>query len=213
MCSGRGLRAARWTRWCSTWSVSRPSTHFAHIGVLCCTEDDEPIEVKDGETLTEAAERASSELVEKKAGRLVLGDIDLFRDRASNWLKTDGGVWFVPVREADFFLWRGPDGTYTVGRQPKGGGKAERLMDGVTLEAGMSWAELAASDEDDSISSRTSSWRKGSRKPSDAQISFAAGYGIKDAASMSKRELSDKISVTLASRSLDRRFAPRKETA
>lgn len=185
---------------------------LAHIGVLCCTEDEEPVEVKDGETLTEAAERASSELKDKKVGRLVLGDIDLFRDRSTNWLKTEGGVWFIPVREADFFLWAAPDGTYSVGRQPKAGGRAERLMEGVTLEAGMSWSELAAFDEDASISGRTSSWRKGNQKPSEAQIGKARGIGIGEPETMTKRDLSDKISIRLASRSLDRRFAPRKDS-
>lgn len=185
---------------------------LAHVGSLDTGETDElpPVEMEEGESLMEAVARREKTLVN---GRLVLGDIDLFRDRSSNWLKTEAGVWFVPVREADFFLWAAPDGTYSVGRQAKGGGKAERLMEGVTLESGLQWAELAALDEDSSISSRTSSWRKGNQKPSDGQISFAAMQGIKDPASMTKRDLSDAISVRLASRSLDRRFAPKKESA
>lgn len=184
---------------------------LAHVGSLDTGETDDlpPVEMEEGESLMEAVARREKTLVN---GRLVLGDIDLFRDRSTNWLKTEGGVWFIPVREADFFLWSAPDGTYSVGRQPKGGGRAERLMEGVTLEAGMSWSELAALDEDASISGRTSSWRKGNQKPSDAQIGMARGIGIGEPETMTKRDLSDKISIRLASRSLDRRFAPRKDS-
>jgi superfamily II DNA or RNA helicase len=184
---------------------------LAHVGSLTTSSDDDekPLELREDETLLEAIQRREKTLVH---GKLVLGDIDLFRDRSTNWLRTDGGVWFISTTLLTYFLWQDATGAYTVGVQPKQGGKAERLYDGLTLEAAMAWAETEATDEDPSLALRAASWRKGNRAPSDGQVSFARGLGIAEPETMTKRDLSDQISIKVASRSLDRRFAPRNQT-
>jgi len=110
-------------------------------------------------------------------GELVAEEVDLFADSDSAWLQTDGGVWFVPTREAYWFLAHPPnEGGFRLGRIPANGGKAYWAERELTLEAGMAWAERYATDEDHSISSRSASWRKS--KPSEAMIRKARSLGI-----------------------------------
>jgi len=110
-------------------------------------------------------------------GELVAEEVDLFGDSDSSWLQTDGAVWFIPTREAYWFLAHPPnEGGFRLGRIPAGGGKTYWAERELTLEAGMAWAERYAGDEDPSISSRNASWRKS--KPSLAMAAKAQRLGI-----------------------------------
>jgi len=136
-------------------------------------------------------------------------DADLFASSRSAWLRTHAGTWFVPTKESTYFLWpeNGSD-LFTVGRHP-GRGKAERLFYGMTLEYAMAYAEDLAEDEDPSISKRQAPWRrKGGQagRPSPEQVQFARRLGLVfDPELVGKAELSDSISVAVASRLLDRK--------
>jgi len=136
-------------------------------------------------------------------------DADLFASSRSAWLRTYAGTWFVPTKESTYFLWPEDGGElFTVGRHP-GRGSAERLFSGMTLEYAMAHAEDAAEDEDPSISRRQAPWRrKGGQagRPSEKQVQFARQLGIVfDPENTGKAELSDSISVAVASRLLDRK--------
>lgn len=176
-------------------------------------------EPRDGESLAEAmlreqaenAERATQKERRRLSGQIASFEVDLFHRSESVWLRTHKGVWFIPTRSATIFLW--PDGTDEAGMETwkigqcgvydaRGG---QWLQDGLTQEYAMAIAERAANDLDPTVSNKTRSWRR--TPPSDGQVGLAVRYGIeleRDGEPLRKGELSDLISVHIASRILDR---------
>lgn len=143
-------------------------------------------------------------------GELVAEDVDLFGDSDSAWLQTRsdrgrGPVWFIPTRESYWFLMSQDDGAFTLGQVAINGTGARRVETGITLEAGMAWAEKYATEEDHSISSRKAYWRK--KFPSEAMLKLATGMGI-PSEGLHQGELSDLITAAKATRVL-RKFAPK----
>jgi hypothetical protein len=142
--------------------------------------------------------------------------VDLFAASRSLWLRTeDRGWWFVPVMGGVFFLYPKSDGTFAVGY--KQNNRQAQVIEGkdpgLTLELGMAWAERYASEVDSdraehgfSVSSRSAGWRKGNRPSSPAQRDLAVNLGIDRelASNMIKRDLSDLISIKIATRALKR---------
>jgi superfamily II DNA or RNA helicase len=166
-------------------------------------------EIKEGETLAEAATREAEEepspIRVGKVGELAGEHVDLFHTSRSVWLKTKAGLWFIPTRDWTFFLW--PEGVnqVSVGRIPnKGTSKADLLLKDINIEYGMSWAEQEAAEIDPSISNKAASWRQRSRTPSEAQLNMANIFRIDISDKPSRGELSDRISIKMASRRLDR---------
>jgi superfamily II DNA or RNA helicase len=185
-------------------------------------------EVEPGESLMEAATR------ERKRGNPNLSnyvvntdDVDLFHRSPSMWLKTYEGVWFISTRCATvsvldgvcaitnntrkctghiWFLW--PDanelGTYKVGVRPSYGNGGKFLREGLDLETAMSWAEQFAVEEDKTLANRSASWRRKAEKPSEQQKDFAERLGLEFPENITKRDLSDIISIHVASSRLDR---------
>jgi superfamily II DNA or RNA helicase len=139
-------------------------------------------------------------------GKLVHAEVDLFEASDSAWLRTKRGIMFIPTKTGLFFLWPRPTGHFDLGRQPTAGGRATMLEPGLTLDYAMAWADRYAQDEDPTIASKSRSWRKVKVHPEHGakQIGFAATVGVKWAPGMTKGELSDAISVAVASRMLDR---------
>lgn len=172
---------------------------LATLADLSSTPD---VTVREGETLGEAVARVRNATGE--INELHLREVSLFEESPVQWLKTHKGINFVQTRMSTFFLLRKADGMFRIGQCGAHSIKGGRyLHDNVTLEYGMAFVEQLAIEEDDSIASRSSSWRKGNRKPSEAQLSYAKTLGI-DTEGMNKRELSDALSVHVASRLLDR---------
>lgn len=163
-----------------------------------------------GESLMEALERESEaqDILVAERGRIegerTGVEVELFHASRVVWLQTTGGKWFIPTRTNTIFLWPRDDGTYDVGKcdvyTTKNG---SWLHKGLPVEMAMSWGEQEADELDPSVSTKASSWREKSRKPSDAQVALAARLGL-DSAGMNRGELSDAISVVYASRILDR---------
>jgi hypothetical protein len=132
------------------------------------------------------------------------------------WLKTeDRGWWFVPVPGGVFFLYPKADGTYAVGwKQAPSGPPAKLLENDLSLEYAMAWAERYAAEADDtyagllgfSVSTRSAKWRAGNRPATDAQIAKARQIGIpqREIDGLNKREMSDRISVRVATLALRR---------
>lgn len=145
---------------------------------------------------------AAADLVLKGTGAV----LDLFASSRSAWLQTRRGVWFIPTGESHIILWPEAAGTWTVADVPRGGTWTP-LHGGVNLEAAMSWGEVEAEDRDDGpfgqISTRAASWRRRKSPPSQAQLDKAARMRIMHAPDVTKAELSDMISVAVASRLID----------
>jgi hypothetical protein len=162
-------------------------------------------EVRPGESLAEAAVR------ERAARNPLLADyvidsreIDLFGASRARWLQTDAGVWFLPVGKQMIFLW--PDGPerYRVGIRQQSARRGGRwLGDGMTLDWAMAWAEQESAKitEAGQVSASTT-WR--SRRPGPGMLTMARSLPVSDAGNAG--QVSDRISVFLASRALDARL-------
>ena len=168
--------------------------------------------VSDGESIKEGKDRKERDRSGRKGkivGELGSEEVDLFRSSKSAWLQTRGGVFFIATREHTWFLW--PDETVEVGNgwkvgrcglySSKGG---EWVQTRMPLEYAMAWAEQMATEEDPSIASRTSSWRR--TKASPAQVEHARKIKLPEAEieGIRRGALSDAISIFYASRILDR---------
>lgn len=170
--------------------------------------------VRPGETLGDAAVREAEEGNRKipassPAFSLRHKDTDLFAASRSAWLRTAGGVMFIPVTDGEIFLWPGEAGTWQVRHAPRRARKWPRLHDGLSLEMAMAWGETEAEDRDQgagmagSIASRSSSWRKRKDPPTRAQLDTARIWGVEVPAGASRAEVSDLMSVRVASHKLD----------
>lgn len=165
-------------------------------------------EIKEGETLGDAADRELREIgspPDRLAGVVGADDVDLFHRSRSAWLQTAKGVYFIPTRDAIFFLWPREAGkTVAVGRVDSRSTKWILLLDDVTAEYGRSWAESFAEEADPSIAQKAAPWRTRRAKPSEAQMNLATMLNIDVSDAPSKAELSDRISIFYASRAIDR---------
>jgi superfamily II DNA or RNA helicase len=165
----------------------------------------------DGESLTEAVEREEREGHSRiQAGHPAFGltykEVDLFAASHSAWLATREGVRFLSAGEFTFFLWpsRREPGSWDVCWMDKTGRASTTNHTGLDLEMAMTWGEAEAENYGSFSVSRKASWRRG--KPSEKQVSLGVALGI-DPTTLSKAELSDAISVVLASRRLDPQLA------
>jgi superfamily II DNA or RNA helicase len=159
---------------------------------------------RDGETLSDAAERLGAEEKDKPIGRstadLSLTDIDLFHRAPTVWLQSDHGVWFIPTMDVYYVLWPlGPGDAWTVNAMGVRNGGRKRLMGDLSLESAMAWAQQFVEEAESkglvtSVGSKSASWRKKGGPPSQAQLQHAHGLGI-DTTGMSKTQVADAITV------------------
>lgn len=167
------------------------------------------IAVQDGESIEEAKERLVRETGEAIERQRVEGtrkarEIELFAASHSVWLRTKGGLDFIPIRGGVIVLWKRADGTYSVGRkmdrQP-----GEWMIHGVEFEYALSWGEQIAMEMDPTVASKDRGWRRG--KPSPAQVDLAIRLRLaseEELFTMRKGAVSDLLSIHFASRSLDK---------
>lgn len=149
---------------------------------------------------------------------LVHGDedveVDLFAGSETVWLKTWGGVYFVPTQHRIYFVARlAPDAPgYVVGRSGttqsmQGGDWLTPAGESLDITTAMAVAQEAAQNEDATVSRRDAKWRR--TKPSAAQLRLAASLGLLPpdmAATVRKGPVSDVISMHFASRMLDQKI-------
>lgn len=186
--------------------VGLHSTSLRSIVDLSETE----IEPRKGKTLREMYEadleeesRVERDVLEGKTTTKVR---KLFDASTSAWLKTEKGTWFLPTKECYVFLYP-EEGGFKVGRtgttNTMSGGRwlKDEILE---LPFAMAWAEQLAEEIDPSVSSRTASWRKKREKASDKQKMFADSIGVSYPSGVRKSDLSDMISIKIASRLLDR---------
>jgi len=163
-------------------------------------------EVKPDETITDAVDREAKEdnsPVADLGGTLRAKDVDLFSASSRAWLRTRKGVWFIPTKPGLWFLWPDGDGTFTVRHYLKDARRFDIAETGMVLDYARAWAEELATEEDPSVSNRSAFWRNKRIKASEAQLKMARSLRIPVSEGITKTELSDRISVALASRLLD----------
>lgn len=177
--------------------------------------------IGEGESLAEAEEAAElAAIADEEAraewarqSRMAAKDVDLFAQSRNVWLRTPAGVWFVPTREGEYFLWPSSEpGRWDVCVAPMDGYKRlpwQRLHTGLSLDLAMSWAQTEAEEADASVASRDASWRKGKTKASEGQKGMLRRYYREDEYdenTITKADASDMISVDIAARVFDRHY-------
>lgn len=209
--TGRGLRLYPGKTDCLILSIGGMS---GKLRTLIDLEPGAVRSIRPGESLLEAVEREESEnAAPVSAGarqfRITHKDTDLFAGSRSAWLRTQGGVMFIPVGDGEVFLWPGEDGLWDVRHAPRKARRWPRLRGALSLEMAMAWAETEAEDIDGGlmgtmqIAKRTASWRKKKEPPSLGQVQACRSWGVQVPEGSTKAEVSDLLSVRVASIKFD----------
>jgi superfamily II DNA or RNA helicase len=163
-----------------------------------------------GQSLSEAyiaqEERANTTVsADHLAFELKYRDVDLFAASSHAWLRTRGGVMFLPRGDGEVFLWPERSGEgWMVGFAPVSGRAWEALHRELPLGMAMAWAETEAGSGAFTLSARDKRWRK---EPAETrQISKARSIGITVEGPATKGEVSDAIAIVQATRRFDERM-------
>jgi len=168
-------------------------------------------EAKDGQSLLEAVaedEEAREAIAEQLyTGPTEAAEVDLFGNSRQTWLRTRAGFWFLQAGERFIALVPLADGSFNVGWWSKsgyakgadrGGWIAQNVPD---LGYAMAHGESNVTMAEQVITAKERQWRK--RKPSEKQNGYARSLGFTPLPEMRSGEVSDLISVGLASERLD----------
>jgi superfamily II DNA or RNA helicase len=138
-----------------------------------------------------------------RSGPLVTQEVDLFHGSSSAWLRTRGGIWFIPTGSRYIAIVPDRDGNWDiVAMHAKVQGVSRWVNRGVPdLSYAMAWAEGDVSPAEHTIAKRERGWK--ARKPSDKQKDYARGLGIEIQPGMHSGEVSSAIEVIVASRRID----------
>lgn len=167
-------------------------------------------EVKDGETLEEAALREIEEESGTQAppGSIAFDlrhkEVDLFASSSTAWLTTKAGIPFVPAGDVTVFLFKSlqdPSLMDVVTLQKHDRHPVRHpVHQGLDMGTAMAWAEVVAEDVGAFSVAKSARWRQS--KPSEGQIGILERFGV-DHSKMRRGQASDAISVLFASRALD----------
>lgn len=159
------------------------------------------------QTLREAA-RETAERTQRRleVARFQVEEFDLFHASTTRWLKTDSGVWFIPVGDTMFvFLVRNPvDRTYWMRRFDVDNGIVGPKQDvPLPLPDAKAWMERQASAMGSRwLAMRSSPWR--SKPASEKQLAFCRMRGIAVPPGSTAGEVSDLQATHQFSKILDR---------
>lgn len=160
-------------------------------------EDEQPVDV----------DEAFGTLPEQRyaAGPMVAHEVDLFHGSGSAWLRTYGGIWFLPAGERLIALLpsrteRGHWDVVAMHKYRQGTGRWVATGIGDQGYA-MAHAEGDVLPGELMTADRKRAWRR--TKPSDAQRAYAQRLGVVVTDDMSKGEVSNLLCVTEASWRID----------
>jgi len=171
--------------------------------------------IKDGETLEDAVLREAEEeeaqdgptsYAVAAAFELKHRDVhDMFQASDKTWLTTRAGILFISCGDTEVFLFKNRDDPTLMDVVGMVQGQQYPVRhpehQGLDLSTAMAWGEVVAEDIQGFSTSRSASWRK--NKPSERQVELARRWGV-DPTGLRRGELSDAMSVAMASARLDR---------
>lgn len=172
----------------------------------------EGVEVRDGESLTDAVDR--HEKIHGRITGITTEDVDLMKQSPAKWFRTRQKGWPFLVTE-DWLIVVLPEDTrmetYVIGRvwnNPRGKARQRggTVMRGLTMEYAMAQAVSVATELDPKLTfrSKDAGWRKRKFVPRTAeQEQFCKIQSIVYPDSFGKVELSDHITRVMGSRKLD----------
>jgi superfamily II DNA or RNA helicase len=171
-----------------------------------------PITLRPGQSFIEAAledeatsEQRLAELLRQYESLMTSEDVDLFHGSRQRWLQTRAGYWFIPAGDRFIALLPSDDDGYDVasfGKSRGGGWIAQGVPD---LTLGMATGEADITPEEMVLSRKAAQWRK--RKASQQAVEYAARLKMDVPENPRSGEVSDLISIGLASARIDRAMA------
>ena len=165
--------------------------------------------IQPNESLAEAAVRTEEEANKRvSAGSLAFAlrhrDMDLFTSSSQAWLRSNEGVMFIALKDGFVFLWPGRDAAWDVcGSSERPGKKWVKIHEDLPLGTAMAWAETEADEYATFSVAKKASWRKKPASPAVIAMARSVGLTVPDG-KVPQGELSDRISVALASKVFDR---------
>lgn len=165
--------------------------------------------IQGSETLAEAAVRTEEEANTRvSAGSLAFAlkhrDMDLFASSTQSWLRSNEGVMFIALKGGFVFLWPTAAGTWDVcGSPERPGRKWVKIHEDLPLGTAMAWAETEADEYATFSVAKKASWRKKPASPAVIAMARSVGLTVPEG-KVPQGDLSDRISVALASRVFDR---------
>lgn len=211
---GRGLRPYPGKRDCLVLDVVGAASKHRLATIADLSSQRVP-ELAQGESLSEAAERAIKAGALDLVGDMGITEIDLFGRSETLWLRTEAGCWFIPAHTSTgnsfVFLWP-QKGRWNVSRCPETSAGSEVLMRGLELADAMSWGEQTVAEMGALYSSRGASWRK-NRQASESQLEALRRFGLwkKGDPVPGRADAGDMISTAKATRRLDKGYKVIKE--
>lgn len=167
-------------------------------------------ELEDEESLAEAVVREEEEggrtvRAGSVAFELKFRDLDLFTSSTQSWLRTYGGVLFIPCggSEGQVLLWPAGDGLWDVAHAPKYG-KWSRLHRALPLGMAQAWAETEADMLAPYNVRKDARWR--TNKAEMRQIKMARSMGLDPGPDPRRGELGNRMAVHEASEKIDRQI-------
>ncbi|MGQ4358892.1 DEAD/DEAH box helicase [Streptomyces sp. SAS_272] len=191
--AGRGLRLHEGKKDALILDVMGASTRHKLASIVDLTGRD--VVMQDEEQTLREAVREADEKVKRKLdlSRIQVEEIDLFHGSSVRWLKTDSGVWFIPVTDAVYvFLVRNPaDRTYWLRRFDAVNGIVGPKNDvPLPLSAAKAWLEHQARAMGSRwLATRAAAWRD--RPASAKQLTYCRMKGIQVPYGSSAGEVSD----------------------
>ncbi|WP_432135171.1 DEAD/DEAH box helicase [Streptomyces sp. bgisy154] len=191
--AGRALRLWEGKKDALILDVMGASTRHKLASIVDLTGRDVVMQNED-QTLREAVREAEEKAKRRlDLSRIQVEEIDLFHGSTVRWLKTDSGVWFIPVTDAAYvFLIRNPaDRTYWLRRFDSNNGLVAPKNDvPLPLTAAKAWLEQQARAMGSRwLASRSAPWRD---KPASVkQLNFCRMKGIQVPPGSSAGEVSD----------------------
>jgi superfamily II DNA or RNA helicase len=178
------------TSCCTTQGLRGECTRNKNLGLCHC-----------GCTCPASGDRGAIKLV---AGAADV-EVDLFTGSDSVWLRTHGGTWFIPTKQALFTVLPVGDGMWAparthTAREASGPSAAWLATEPSDITTAMGKAAEAATLADPQLTAKGSKWRRA--KPTDVQVELATRLGL-DVAGMRKGPVSDALSVYFGSLTLD----------
>jgi superfamily II DNA or RNA helicase len=140
-------------------------------------------------------------------GTLLSEEVDLFHSSASSWMRTVGGLWFLPTGERYIVVHpsvSGPAGTWDVSsvKLHRGSDSARYVAEAIPdLSYARAWGEDDMSKAERKIIRKTAEWRL--RVPDKRLRDAADQWGVRREQGMTAGELNGAIMVAMASARLD----------
>lgn len=167
-------------------------------------------EIRRGETLADAVVRQAEEdnTIKPHSGNTAFllrhRDVDLFKASTRLWLRTPGGVLFVPYRNGWVFLWPRRDSeNWDVCAAHPMKPNWIKLHEDLPLGMAQAWAETVVEDTTGgTVSFETARWRRDPATP--RLIGKVRSYGIKVEGVPTKGWATDQINIRRASAVFDR---------